>query len=104
MQSILYTESIRHDKLSQKLPEQKIAPVTVPPTKQKLTADDKVLNTLNSLQGQITSLSNVETEIADLKTQFSKLGQNSGGGSKKGQGNKAKPPVCRLWGQWFIQM
>ena len=40
-------------------------------------------------------MSNVKTEIADLETQFSKLGQNSGGGNKVGQGNnKAKPPVC----------
>ena len=95
LQSILYTESIRRDKLGQKQSEQKVAPVTVPPSKQKPSEEDKVLNTLKSLQGQIASLSNVKTEIADLKTQFSKLGQSSGGGNKKGQGNnKAKPPVC----------
>ena len=97
LQSILYTESIRRDKLGQKQHEQKLAPLSVPPTKQKPTEEDKV-NTHKSLQGQIASLSNMKTEIADLKTQFSKLSQNSGGGSKKDQGNsRAKPSVCAKW-------
>lgn len=93
LQTILYTESIRQSKHGVSTPT--VAPVTSGTNPKKPSEEDKVLNTLKSLQGQIASLTNVKTEIADLKTQFQSLGKgnNRQGGNSITKKNY-KAPVC----------